>query len=179
MNYSLEQAVPILMRTPATLQVFLGGLPEEWTRATDGPGTWSAYDVVGHLIHGERTDWIPRVRHILEKGESEPFARFDREAMFRESAGKALSELLEQFEWLRAENLVTLRSFDLKTADLERRGLHPELGPVTLGNHLSSWVVHDLGHIRQIAQTMGRQYREAIGPWTVFFSMFQQGSVAR
>src|SRR6185369_8798071 len=115
----------------------------------------------------------------LEKGESEPFVRFDREAMFRESAGKALPELLEQFEWLRAENIDTLRSLDLKPADLKRRGLHPELGPVTLENHLASWVVHDLGHIRQIAQTMGRQYRGAIGPWTVFFSMFQQGTVAR
>ena len=172
MDYSLEQAIPILKRTPEVLQVLLGGLPDEWIRATDGPGTWSAYDVVGHLIHGERTDWIPRVRHILEKGESEPFPRFDREAMFAASEGQALAGLLEQFEWLRAENLVTLRGFDLKPADLARRGLHPELGVVTLGNHLATWVVHDLGHIRQISQTMGRQYREAIGPWTRFFSMF-------
>ena len=173
MNYSLDQAIPILKRTPEVLQVFLGGLPEEWVRATDGLGTWSAYDVVGHLIHGERTDWIPRVRHILEKGESEPFPRFDREAMFTASEGKALAELLEQFEWFRAENLVALRAFDLKPSDFARRGLHPELGVVTLGNHLSTWVVHDLGHIRQIAQTMGRQYRDAVGPWTEFFSLFR------
>ncbi len=173
MNYSLEQATPILKRTPAVLQIFLGGLPDEWVRATDGPGTWSAYDVVGHLIHGERTDWIPRVRHILEKGDSEPFPPFDREGMLTASAGKSMAELLEQFEWFRAQNLETLQSFGLKPADLARRGLHPELGPVTLGNHLSTWVVHDLGHIRQIAQTMGRQYREAVGPWTAFFSLFR------
>ena len=173
MNYSLEQAIPILKRTPAVLQVYLGGLPEEWIRATDGPGTWSAYDVMGHLIHGERTDWIPRVLHILEKGESEPFPRFDREAMFTASAGKALPELLEQFEWFRAENLESLRGFDLKPTDLLRRGLHPELGVVTLGQHLSTWVVHDLGHVRQIAQTMARQYRDAVGPWTEFFSLFR------
>lgn len=173
MTYSLEQAIPILKRTPAVLHSFLGGLPDEWTRATDGPGTWSAYDVVGHLIHGERTDWIPRVRHILEKGDREPFPPFDREAMFQTAAGLALPALLEQFEWLRAENIVTLRAFNLTPADLERRGLHPELGQVTLGNHLSTWVVHDLGHIRQIAETMGRQYRDAVGPWTRFFSMFR------
>lgn len=173
MNYSLEQAIPILKRTPAVLQIFLGGLPDEWVRAADGPGTWSAYDVVGHLIHGERVNWIPRTRHILEKGDSEPIPTFDREEMFTASEGKSLAELLEQFEWFRAQNLETLQSFGLKPADLARRGVHPELGAVTLGNLLSTWVAHDLGHIRQIAQTMGRQYRDAMGPWTAYFSMFR------
>lgn len=170
--YSLEEALALLERTPAVLRALLDGLPEAWVRATDGPGAWSAYDVVGHLIHGERTDWIPRVRHILEKGEREPFPPFDREAMFAASGEKTLAELLERFEELRGENLAALRALRLGEGALERTGIHPGLGRVTLGQHLATWVVHDLGHLRQIAQTMGRRYGEAIGPWRAYFSMF-------
>lgn len=173
MDYSPDRAIPILERTPAVLRVMLEGLPAEWVRATAGPGTWSAYDVVGHLIHGERTDWIPRARHILEKGESEPFPPFDREAMFTASAGKTLVELLERFEELRAENVAALRALHLGAADLARTGIHPGLGRVTLGQHLATWVVHDLGHLRQIAETMARGYGDAIGPWRAYFSMFR------
>ncbi|HLQ67698.1 MAG TPA: DinB family protein [Candidatus Limnocylindrales bacterium] len=171
MNYSLDLAIPILERTPVVLRALLGGLPDEWVRAVDGPGTWSAFDVVGHLIHGEKTDWIPRVRHILEKGESEPFTPFDREAMFSASRGKTMEALLEEFASLRAANVATLRALALSPADLARRGRHPELGAVTLGQHLATWTAHDLGHLRQIAQTLGRQYRDAVGPWRAYLSM--------
>lgn len=173
-EFAPDRALPILERTPAVLRSLLGGLPDEWVRATAGPGTWSAYDVVGHLIHGERTDWIPRARWILEKGETEPFPPFDREAMFAASAGKTLAELLERFEELRAENLDALRALRLGPTDLERSGLHPTLGRVTMGQLLATWVVHDLGHLRQIAETMARRYGDAIGPWRAFFSMFSE-----
>ncbi|MGE5176113.1 MAG: DinB family protein [Hyphomicrobiales bacterium] len=169
-----ERAIPILERTPAVLRALLEGLPEEWIRATAGPGTWSAYDVVGHLIHGERTDWIPRARWILENGESMPFPPFDREAMFTASAGKTLEELLERFEELRAENVAALRALHLGPEELARAGTHPELGRVTLGQLLATWVVHDLGHLRQIAETMARAQGDAIGPWRAYFSMFRE-----
>jgi hypothetical protein len=171
LDYSVDLAIPILERTPAVLRAMLAGLPDEWVRATDGPGTWSAFDVVGHLIHGEKTDWIPRVRHMLEKDDSVPFTPFDREAMFTESRGKMTAALLDEFAALRAENVRALRGFGLTTADLDRRGLHPGLGIVTLRQHLATWTAHDLGHIRQIAQTMGRQYRDEIGPWRAYLSM--------
>jgi hypothetical protein len=170
-RFSLDLAIPILERTPAVLRAMLEGLPDEWVRATDGPGTWSAFDVVGHLIHGEKTDWIPRARHILEKGEPSPFAVFDREAMFEASRGKTVDALLDEFATLRAGNVSALRKLDLTPADLARRGTHPELGTVTLEQHLATWAAHDLGHVRQIAQTMGRQYRDAIGPWRAYLSM--------
>lgn len=171
LDYAPELSIPLLERTPAALRALLSGLPEAWVRATDGEGTWSAFDVVGHLIHGEKTDWIPRARHIIEKGESEPFPPFDREAMFEASRGKTLDQLLGEFAALRAENVAALRGLKLGAADLERRGLHPELGSVTLRQHLATWTAHDLGHIRQIAQTMGRQFREEVGPWRAYLSM--------
>ncbi len=171
MKFSLDLSIPILERTPAVLRAMLAGLPDEWVQATDGPETWSAFDVVGHLIHGEKTDWIPRMRHILEKGEAVPFAPFDREAMFEASRGKTVETLLDEFAALRAGNVAALRKLSLTPDDLARRGSHPELGAVTLEQHLATWPAHDLGHIRQIAQTLGRQYRDAIGPWRVYLSM--------
>lgn len=171
LDYSPERAIPVLERTPAVLRALLAGLPDEWSRATDGPGTWSAFDVVGHLIHGERTDWIPRARHILTRGESEPFAPFDREAMFDASRGKTMEALLDEFAALRAENVAALRALALTPDDLDRRGLHPDLGSVTLRQHLATWAAHDLGHLRQVAQTLGRQYRDAVGPWRAYLSM--------
>jgi hypothetical protein len=170
-NFDLAASIPILDRTPNVLRALLEGLPDAWIHANDGPGTWSAFDVLGHLIHGEKTDWMPRAHRILEKGSSEPFEPFDREAMFEASRGKSIEALLDEFERLRRANIATLRALDLKPADLARVGRHPELGAVTLGQHLATWTAHDLGHIRQIAQTMGRQYRDAIGPWRAYLSM--------
>ena len=173
MRYDPALAIPVLERTPGVLRALLAGLPDEWTTAREGPESWSPYDVVGHLIHGERTDWIPRAELILRRGEAEPFPPFDRVAMFRESAGKSLGELLDTFARLRGESLVRLRGLGLTPADLERRGRHPELGPVTLSQHLATWVAHDLSHIRQIVRVMGRQYADAVGPWTAYLPMLR------
>ncbi len=168
MKFDLEKSLTVLRRTPGVLRALLDRLPPEWTETNEGPETWSPYDVVGHLIHGERTDWIPRARIILEQGESRPFEPFDRFAMLRESRGKSLAELLATFAALREENLRALRSMRLTTEDLERRGRHPELGRVTLGQLLATWVAHDLGHLAQIARTMAKQYAEAVGPWAAY-----------
>jgi hypothetical protein len=176
MRYDPALAIPVLERTPAVLRVLLEGLPSAWTEAREGPESWSPYDVVGHLIHGERTDWIPRAEMILRVGETEPFPPFDRVAMFRDSAGKPLGELLDTFARLRIESVARLRAMALGPADLERRGRHPELGPVTLGQHLATWVAHDLSHIRQIVRVMGRQYAEAVGPWTAYLPMLRPGA---
>jgi hypothetical protein len=169
-GFRLAEAVALLERTPGTLSAWLDGLPETWVRATEGEGTWSPFDVIGHLIHGERTDWIPRARHILA-GDTRPFETFDRTAMFTESQGKSLSELLATFAELRRENVSALQGMNLTDKDLDRRGLHPELGVVTLGQLLATWVVHDLDHIAQIARTMAKLYSEATGPWVVYLSI--------
>jgi hypothetical protein len=147
------------------LRTLLLDLPEPWIRGNEGPETWSPFDVVGHLIHGERTDWIPRVEHLLEHGESVPFPVFDRFAQFEESRGKTLAELLDTFARLREQSLRRLDELALKPSDLARRGRHPEFGPMTLEQHLATWVAHDLSHIGQIVRVMGRQYTEAVGPW--------------
>ncbi len=171
MNFALEEALPVLSRTPAVLRSLLGDLPESWTRATEGPDTWSPFDIVGHLIHGERTDWIPRAEILLAHGESRLFTPFDRFAQFEASRGKTLHDLLDTFAELRAANLTRLESFSLSTGDLGRRGRHPELGPVTLGELLATWVAHDLSHIAQIARVMGRQYTDEVGPWLAYLPM--------
>ena len=173
MTYTIDEATAILERTPRILREWLADLPDAWVRATEGPGTWGAYDVVGHLIHGERTDWIPRAELILSKGESAPFPTFDREAMFAASAGKSLGELLDIFAALRAANVARLRAFALTEADLDRRGIHPEFGPVTLRQHLATWVAHDLGHIAQIARVMAKRYGADVGPWTKYLSILK------
>jgi len=153
------------------LRELLAGLPSPWTEAVEGPGTWSPFDVVGHLIHGERTDWIPRVEHILRHGDAIPFPAFDREAMFAASRSASLQELLETFGRLRAENLDRLVALALTAEDLARRGRHPALGEVTLGQHLATWVAHDLGHLGQVVLVMARQYSEAVGPWRAYLSI--------
>jgi len=163
--------VPLLRRTPPTLRALLTGLPDAWTHATEGPGTWSPVDVVGHLLHGERTDWIPRIEHILRHGDTVPFPPFDREGMFTDSAGQPLGDLLDGFEQLRAQSLARLEALGLGDSDLSRPGRHPEFGGVTLGEHLATWVAHDLGHIGQIVRTMARQYRDAVGPWRAYLSI--------
>src|SRR6266851_3810337 len=171
-QFHLKDAVAILERTPASLTALLKGLSETWIRATEGEGTWSPYDVIGHLIHGERTDWIPRARHILA-GETRPFESFDRTAQFTESQGKSLVELLGMFAALRRENVAALVGMNLTEADLARKGLHPELGEVNLGQLLATWLVHDLDHVAQIARTMAKVYGEATGPWTAYLSILR------
>lgn len=167
-RYDVEEAAALLARTPGVLRAWLGAVPEPWTSATEGPGTWSPYDVVGHLIHGERTDWIPRAEHLLAHGESVPFTPFDREAMFEASRGKRLAELLDTFDALRSENLARLRALKLTEADLDRRGRHPEFGVVTLRQHLATWVAHDLSHLAQIARVMAKRYDKEVGPWKTY-----------
>ena len=171
MEYRLDQAKDILRRTPATLNALLSDLPNDWVLANEGPDTFSPYDVIGHLIEGEEHDWIPRARIILEHGEGKPFEKFDRFAMYEKSKGKSLAELLARFEEVRADSLRQLDELNLTPELLQKRGSHPALGAVTLSQLLSAWVVHDLGHIRQIVRVMAKQYREEIGPWTEYLSI--------
>lgn len=169
----LEESVSILSRTPAVVDSMLRGLPREWTSCTEGEGTWSPYVVVGHLIHGERADWIPRLSIILEHGQSRTFDPFDREAQFRESAGKSLDELLDEFGWLRRESITTLQSFQLKPDQLSLQGMHPDLGPVTARQLLATWTAHDLAHILQISRVMAKRYRAEVGPWAQYLSVMK------
>ena len=171
MEFELDKAKEVLQRTPATLNALLSDLPNDWTLANEGPETFSPYDVIGHLIEGEENDWIPRARIILEQGETRPFDKFDRFAMYEKSRGKSLTELLKQFEQLRGESLCQLDEMNLTPELLQKQGSHPALGVVTLSQLLSAWVVHDLGHIRQIVRVMAKQYREAIGPWTTYLTI--------
>src|SRR5687768_16947736 len=168
MNFALPAGIAVLSRTPATLRAMLDGLRPNWTDANEGPETWSPYVIVGHLIHGERTDWIPRARIILDQGANRRFEPYDRFAQFRESQGKSLRDLLDEFARLRAENLRTLEGWHLGEDQLALEGEHPAFGAVTLRQLLSTWVVHDLGHIAQSARVMAQQCREAIGPWTAY-----------
>ena len=168
MEFQLDEAKEILRRTPATLNSLLRDLPEAWILSNEGPETWSPLYVVGHLIHAEETDWIPRARIILEHGKSGTFEPFDRFAMFEKFKGKSLGELLARFELLRAESLKVLESINLTPELLSKRGTHPEFGEVTLSQLLSTWVVHDLGHIGQIVRVMAKQYGEAVGPWKAY-----------
>src|SRR3954465_14503595 len=163
MTFDLTDGVVILRRTPALLRTLLEDLPAGWNEATEGPGTWSPFDVVGHLIHGERTDWMRRVEHVLRHGDTVPFPPFDREAMFAASRGLTIVELLDTFAELRHDRLRRLQALGLTEADLDRRGRHPEFGEVVLGQHLATWVVHDLTHINQIVRVLARQYSEAVG----------------
>jgi len=168
MEFQLEHAKDILRRTPLTLNLLLLDLPESWLMTNEGPDTWSPYDVVGHLIHGEETDWIPRAKIIVEHGESRAFTPFNRAAMFEASQGKSMAELLETFAQLRGESLRELDELNLTSDLLERRGLHPELGVVTLSQLLATWVVHDLSHIGQVMRVMSKQYGDAVGPWQAY-----------
>jgi DinB superfamily len=163
----------VLRRTPGALEALLGGLPDPWIAATEGPETWSPFDVVGHLIHGERTDWVPRIEHILRHGDAVAFPVFDREAMFEASKGKPLPELLATFAGLRAGSIKRLEELRLGDLDLSRRGRHPELGVVTLAQHLATWVAHDLDHIAQIVRVMAKRYTGAVGPWRAFLSILR------
>jgi uncharacterized damage-inducible protein DinB len=171
MDYQYEHAVEILRRTPATLTVLLRGLSEAWTTSAEGPDTWSAYDIVGHLLHAEEADWIERARIILEHGERRPFDSFNRAAMFEKYQGVSLDQLLAAFEQARANNLATLSEWRITPEKLILKGTHPALGTVTLSQLLATWVVHDLNHIGQIVEVMSRQYAEAVGPWSVYLAI--------
>ena len=171
-GFNLGEAVAVLRRTPSSLSALLAGLPERWLRATEGEGTWSPYDVVGHLIHGERTDWIPRARHILA-GERRPFESFDRTAQLKEGRGRSADELLATFAGLRRENVAALEGMNLTAADMGRTGQHPALGEVTLGQLLATWVAHDLDHVGQIARVMAKSYAGAVGPWGAYLSILR------
>jgi hypothetical protein len=173
MAHDLQQTLALIERTPAVLNTLLRDLPDDWTMRNEGENSWSAYDIVGHLIHGEKTDWIPRARRILESGESKPFDKFDRFAQERESKGKSLAQLLDEFAKLRAETIRQLRELKLQPKDLERKGTHQVLGTVTLSQLLASWAAHDLTHLHQLSRVMAHQYREAIGPWTKFMGVMQ------
>ena len=169
MKYSLERSYEILERTPAVLQSLLAGLSDDWIMPNEGPETFSPYDVVGHLIHGEKTDWVPRAKMILEFGNTKTFERYDRFAQYEESNGKSLQQLLEEFEVIRRENMNWIKSLNLTEDDLGRRGMHPVLGEVTLRNLLATWVAHDLTHLAQVTRVMAKQYKEEMGPWPEFF----------
>ena len=172
MDFKLDQAIPILERTPKVLFDLLDDLPVDWTLVDEGPDTWSPRLVVLHLINGELTDWIPRARIILKQGAARRFDPFDRVAGFESK--RPLRELLEEFDKLRADNVATLRGWNLKAKDLELTGEHPELGAVTMRQLLATWVVHDLSHIAQITRTMARAYTEAVGQWTAYFRVLQR-----
>jgi hypothetical protein len=173
MQHNLQHTISLLARTPATLDALLRELPQEWTMRNEGGNTFHAFDVLGHLIHGERTDWMPRTKRILEFGESRAFDRFDRRAQERDSQSKSLPELLDEFARLRAANLAELRALKLTDQDLNRRGLHPELGTVTLSQLLATWAAHDLTHLHQLSRIMAHQYRDAVGPWTAYLGVMQ------
>jgi len=171
MTFNLHRAIEILERTPAVLQTLLQGLADEWVMNNEGPETFSPYDVIGHLIHGEKTDWKNRTAMILEHGVSKTFVPYDRFAQFEESKGKSLDQLLNEFEKLRAGNLDWLRSLNLHEIDYDKQGIHPSLGQVTLRQLLSTWVIHDLTHIAQISRVMAKQYKEEMGPWVEYFRL--------
>lgn len=173
MHFDLEKSIEILERTPDVLNVLLRGIADDWVLSNEGGETWSAYDVVGHLIHGERTDWIARMEIILSDQPNKTFARFDRFAQFEESKGKPLSQLLDEFSKVRTENIELLRSKKLTRNDLNKVGTHPSFGEVTLEQLLATWVAHDLNHIAQVSRVMAKQYKEAVGPWIEYLRILQ------
>ena len=172
-EFKVADAVAVLTRTPATLNALLRGLPDVWIRGNEGGDSWNPIDIVGHLVHGERTDWIPRARIILEHGEARTFDRFDRLAQFNENQEKSLDQLLDDFSRLRSENLTTLRALKLQPADFNRRGTHPSLGTVTLAELLATWATHDLTHLHQLSRVMAHQYRDAVGPWSALLGVLK------
>ena len=171
---SPAEALAVLERTPASLRALLLGLGEEWTDVDEGPDTFTPRDVLGHLIFGEETDWVPRIGIILDHGEGRPFTPFDRFGFRERCRGQTMEALLARFAELRESNLGVVRSLDLGEKDLERRGTHPGLGPVTLGQLLSAWAVHDLGHVVQVARVMAKRYREEVGPWRAYLTVLDR-----
>lgn len=174
MSFSLAETTQVLQRTPAVFRALLGGLSDAWLRCDEGPDTFTPFDNLAHVIHGERTDWIPRARIILDQGENRRFEPFDRFAHVQESAGKSIAQLLDEFAALRAENLATLHSWNLGVRELALEGEHPALGRVTLQQLLATWAAHDLGHIAQTTRVMAKRYREAVGPWRAYMPVMDR-----
>jgi len=174
MDLELTHALGVLERTPSVLAAMLHGLGSSWIDASEGPETWSPYDIVGHLVHGERTDWIPRAQIILAQGPDRRFAPYDRSAQFHESEGRTLAELLEELARLRAGNLGTLAGWHLTARELALTGEHPAFGTVTLRQLLATWVAHDLSHVAQAARVMAKQYRDAVGPWRAYLPILDR-----
>ncbi len=174
MEFELSSAIAVLTRTPVTLSALLDGLPASWTNATEGPDTWSPYVIVGHLLHGERTDWISRATIILSQGADRRFEPYDRFAQFSESQGKSLETLLDEFARERARNVATLAGWHLSDEQLALTGVHPAFGDVTLRQLLATWVAHDLGHLAQTARVMAKQYREVVGPWREYLPVLDR-----
>lgn len=173
MTFELQKSIEILEKTPDVLSALLNGLSDEWLHGNEGADTWSPYDVVGHLIHGEKTDWVPRMNIILSERGDKEFKPFDRFAQFEESKGKSIIQLLEEFRSLRNQNVNLLKAKKLNESDMDRIGVHPAFGPVTLRQLLSTWVVHDLTHIVQISRVMATQYRENVGPWVEYLGVLK------
>jgi hypothetical protein len=173
MEHTLHHTIALLSHTPAALDALLRDLPKGWTFVNEGENTWSAFDVIGHLIHAEQTDWIPRVRIVLQFGETRTFESFDRGGHEREIQGKSLGQLLDEFALLRSENLGELRALNLRHEDLDLRGRHPAFGVVTLSQLLATWAAHDLTHLHQISRIMANQYRAAVGPWSAYLGVLQ------
>ena len=165
MKFSIHQSISVLEKTPWVVEQLIYDLPEEWIISNEGGETWSPFDIVGHLIHGERTDWIARLEIILSDKAEKNFTTFDRFAQFRESKGKTLKDLLDEFKSLRAENIKILKSKNLTEKDFHLIGVHPVFGNVTLKNLIATWVVHDLDHLSQLSRVMAHQFRVEVGPW--------------
>src|ERR1700730_45401 len=174
-EFNLAETAAGLARTPATMDALLRRLPNTWVLCNEGKDTWSAFDILGHLICGERTDWMPRVRVLLENGEARPFDPFDRFAQSRESQDKTLEQLLDEFARLRSENLASLQALNFQPEDLTLRGTHPALGVVTLSQLLATWAVHDLTHVHQLSRVMAHRYGEAVGPWSAYLGVLKCG----
>ena len=173
MNFDLKKSIEILERTPAVLNAMLQNISADWTSNNEGTNTWSVYDIIGHLIHGEQTDWMPRTEIILGDSEDKAFVPFDRFAQFENSKGKTLQQLLEEFTMLRKQGIDQLVSKNIMDSDLEKKGVHPAFGEVTLSQLLAAWVVHDLNHIAQISRVMAKQYKDASGPWPAYLKILQ------
>lgn len=174
MDFDIEKSIEILQKTPATIQSLVGGLSEEWLKGNEGENTWSPYDIVGHLIHGEKTDWMIRAKIILSDAADKTFKPFDRFAQVNASQGKTMEELVEEFSQRRAENLQELKSLQINDSMLAQQGRHPALGEVNLRQLLSTWVVHDLGHISQISRVMAKQYQHEVGPWKEYLGILKK-----
>lgn len=172
-EHNLQHTISLLSRTPAALNALLRDLPEIWTLSNEGENTMSAFDVVGHLIHAERTNWIPRATTLLQSGETQAFASFDRGGHVRESQGTSLAQLLDEFAAARTESLAALSTLDLRPEDLARRGRHPAFGGVTLSELLATWAAHDLTHLHQISRIMAYQYHHAVGPYSAYLGVLQ------
>jgi hypothetical protein len=170
-QHNLQDTLSLLDRTPAALDALLRGLPATWTDQNEGDGTWNAISIVGHLIHGERTDWMPRAKMILHFGETRPFESFDRQGHEAESRSKPLAELLDEFARVRVANLSELRAMNLQPEHLALRGRHPAFGAVTLSQLLATWAVHDLTHLHQLSRVLAHQYRDAVGPWSHYLGV--------